>query len=207
MDTGFITINAPSSLRIDAGPGAVCYVDPYLPKEAPHDADLILVTHSHHDHFSPDDIKRVAKANTRFVAPRGMELELSEALFVSPGETCCPLPSISVEAVPAYNVGKKFHPRANGWVGYIITTHDGTTVYVAGDTDDLPENRALACDIALVPVGGTYTMTAEEAAVFVNALQPKVAIPEHYGSGVGSKGDGKRFAKLVDPGIKVVFKL
>ena len=207
MHTDFITINAHSSIRIDAGPGAVCYVDPYLLEDAPHDADLVLVTHSHHDHYSPEDIARVACERTRFVAPRGMERELPDALFVSPGETVCPLPSLSIEAGPAYNKLKPFHPRKNGWVGYVITTHDGVVVYVAGDTDDILENRSIACDIALVPVGGTYTMTASEAAKFVNELQPKVAIPEHYGSVVGSEDDGAAFAARVDPSIEVVFKL
>ena len=108
MHTDFITINAHSSIRIDAGPGAVCYVDPYLLEDAPHDADLVLVTHSHHDHYSPEDIARVACERTRFVAPRGMERELPDALFVSPGETVCPLPSLSIEAVPAYNKLKPF---------------------------------------------------------------------------------------------------
>ena len=207
MDTSFITINKHSSIRIDAGPGAVIYVDPYLFDTAPHDADFILITHSHHDHYSPEDIAKVAKEGTRFVAPRGMERELPYATFVSPGDALCLLDNITVGAVPAYNTFKPFHPRKNGWVGYLVQCAGGTVVYVAGDTDDLRENRALGVDIALVPVGGTYTMDAAEAAEFVNALKPKVAIPEHYGSAVGKKGDGEAFAKLVDPSIEVVFKL
>ena len=207
MDTSFISINAHSSIRIDAGPGAVVYVDPYLLVESPRDADLILITHSHHDHFSPRDIDCVIKESTRFVAPASMETVLPQATLVSPGDSCEPLSGLHVEAVPAYNHVMPFHPKANGWVGYVVTTLSGTRVYVAGDTDDLPENRSISCDIALVPVGGTYTMNARKAAEFVNALRPPMAIPEHYGSAVGKPGDGPAFKKLVDPDIEVVLKL
>ena len=207
MDTGFITINTHSSIRIDAGPGAVVYVDPFKLTGEPHDADLVLVTHSHYDHFSPEDIARVVNETTRFVAPASMAAELSHAELVKPGDKCEPLEGLRVEAVPAYNPHKKFHPKANGWVGYVVTTLDGTRVYIAGDTDDLPENRKIACDIALVPAGGTYTMDAREAAAFVNALKPKVAIPEHYGTVTGSPEDGKVFASLVNKDIEVVLKL
>ena len=207
MDTSFITINAHSSIRIDAGSGAIVYVDPFRLEEEPHDADLVLVTHAHFDHYSPEDIARVAKANTRLVAPTSMADKLPEAMLVAPGDACEPLPGVRVEAVPAYNRAKPFHPKANGWVGYVVTILSGTRVYVAGDTDDLPENRRIACDVALVPVGGTYTMDARKAATFVNALRPAVAIPEHYGSVAGSPDDGKAFAKLVDKDIEVVLKL
>ena len=207
MDTSFITINAHSSIRIDAGEGAVVYVDPFRLTDEPHDADLVLVTHSHYDHFSPEDIARIEKDSTVFVAPASMADELPGALLVSPGEACEPIPGLRVEAVPAYNLNKQFHPKANQWVGYVVTTLGGTRVYVAGDTDDLDENRSIACDVALVPVGGTYTMDAPEAAAFVNAMRPAVAIPEHYGSVTGTPEDGETFKGLVDPGIEVVIKL
>lgn len=214
MDASFITINTHSSIRIDAGPGALCYLDPFRLETAPHDADAVLVTHAHFDHFSPEDLARVIREDTVFVAPAGMEgnfigagINLSSVTFISPNSTCEPLPGLHVETVPAYNLDKPFHPEDEGWLGYIITCADGTRVYVAGDTDDLPENRSLACDIALVPAGGTYTMDAAEAAAFVNALSPAVAIPEHYGTVAGSPDDGKRFAELVDPAIEVILKL
>lgn len=213
MDTSFITINTHSSIRLESEQGTVIYVDPYGFETEPHDADLILVTHTHFDHFSPEDIARVRTPHTVFVLPATAMGEFIKAGFVSedaaflaPNEHAMPLPGVEVETVPAYNASKRFHPQENGWLGYVVSI-DGTRVYVAGDTDDLPENREIACDVALVPAGGTYTMDAREAAAFVNALRPTVAIPEHYGTVAGSADDGKTFASLVDEGIEVVLKL
>ena len=213
MDTSFITINTHSSIRLESKQGTVVYVDPYSFETEPNDADLILVTHSHFDHFSPEDIARARKSQTAFVLPATCMGEFIKAgfadenvVFLAPHEHAMPVPGIEVEAVPAYNVGKHFHPKDNAWLGYVVDV-DGTRVYIAGDTDDLPENREIECDIALVPAGGTYTMDARQAAAFVNALKPTIAIPEHYGTVAGSADDGKTFAKLVDPGIEVVLKL
>ncbi len=213
MDTSFITINTHSSIRLEAERGAVIYVDPYGFKTEPHDADLILVTHTHFDHLSPADIAKVGTDHTVYVLPASAKSDFvsagfaqKDAAFLVPGEHATPLPGIEIQAVPAYNVSKAFHPKKNAWVGYVVQMGD-MRVYVAGDTDDLPENRSIDCDVALVPVGGTYTMNAREAAAFVNALRPAVAIPEHYGTVAGSPSDGKTFASLVDPSIEVVFKL
>ena len=213
MDTSFITINTHSSIRLESKRGTVIYVDPYGFTTEPHDADLILVTHTHFDHFSPEDIAKVRKPQTAFVMPATAMGEFIKAgftsedvAFLAPYEQAMPLPGIEVETVPAYNANKRFHPKDNGWLGYVVDV-DGARVYVAGDTDDLPENREIDCDIALVPAGGTYTMDAREAAAFINALKPAVAIPEHYGTVAGSADDGKTFAKLVDQGIEVVLKL
>ncbi len=213
MDTSFISINTHSSIRLESLQGKVIYVDPYGFETEPHDADLILVTHTHFDHLSPEDIAKVGKPDTSFVLPSGCERAFADAgladksaTFLAPYQKAMPLPGIEVEAVPAYNVSKGFHPKSEGWLGFVVCM-DGKRVYVAGDTDDLRENREISCDIALVPVGGTYTMDAREAAAFVNALRPAVAIPEHYGTVAGGTGDGEAFAKLVDPGIQVVLKL
>lgn len=212
MDTSFITINTHSSIRLETKEGKVIYVDPYDFKMEPHDADLILVTHTHFDHFSPEDIARVRTPHTAFVMPATGKGEFikagftdEDAEFLAPYEHAMPA-GIKIETVPAYNTNKRFHPKENGWLGYVVDV-DGVRVYVAGDTDDLPENHEIDCDIALVPAGGTYTVDACEAAAFVNALKPAVAIPEHYGTVAGSPDDGKTFAKLVDPGIEVVLKL
>ena len=113
---------------------------------------------------------------------------------------------IYIDAVPAYNKLKPFHPRRNGWLGYVLHV-DGARIYVAGDTDALSENTKIQCDIAMVPIGGTYTMNAKEAASFVNELRPPVVIPTHYGSIVGKPSDVDEFAKRVDPQIEVVKKL
>ena len=205
-----ISINAHSSIRIEGD--AVVYIDPFKIAGAPHDADLILFTHSHFDHFSPEDAALLSRPGTLYAAPRSMEGDLRKAGFpqerttlLRPGEsvTLCGIP---VEAVPAYNTNKPMHPRKNGWLGYILTVA-GQRIYVAGDTDRIPEEKSIRCDVALVPAGGTYTMTAAEAAAFVNAIRPAVAVPTHYGSIVGTPEDGQAFARLVDPAIQVVIKI
>ena len=113
---------------------------------------------------------------------------------------------MEVVTVPAYNIDKDFHPEENGWVGYVFHLGD-FRVYVAGDTDDTDEARDVAADVAIIPVGGTYTMTPEEAADLINEMAPEVAIPYHYGTVAGSADDGEKFAKLVEEGTQVVFKL
>lgn len=202
-----------SSIRIEAEAGTVVYVDPYDLVDETHDADIVCITHAHYDRFSPEDIARVAKPGTRLVVPASMAGEASRAGIddvrtLQAGETI-ELDGIRISAVPAYNVMPErlgFHPRGNGWVGYVLTV-DGARLYVAGDTDRNPDNMQVPCDVALVPVGGTYTMDASQAAEFVNALQPRVAIPTHYGSVAGEPQDGEAFAAQVAPDIEVVLKM
>ncbi|MBQ9717237.1 MAG: MBL fold metallo-hydrolase [Clostridia bacterium] len=205
-----ITINAHSSIRI-AADRILCF-DPFRLESAPHDADVIFITHAHFDHFSPEDIEKAAKSGTKFVIPAGMAEEIRKAgimdedvLPLVPGQTAeiCGIP---VEAVPSYNIGKPMHPKANGWLGYIVTVN-GERIYVAGDTDATPEGAAVNCSIAMIPIGGTYTMNAEEAAALVNAMQPKVVIPTHYGSLVGDRKDAETFAASVDDSIEICLKL
>ncbi len=183
------------------------YVDPYGLKEDSHDADLILVTHDHYDHLSPEDIARVRKESTVLVLPASSKGQIGTAGFSSvqawtltPGESCR-VGGVEVTAVAAYNKGKPFHPKANGWLGYVVEL-DGVRYYIAGDTDDIPEARAVRCDVALVPVGGTYTMDAQAAAELVNAIAPKAAVPTHYGSVVGGEEDAERFCALLDDSIE-----
>lgn len=202
-----------SSIRIVGSNGTVVHVDPYDMREDPRDAGVLLVTHAHYDHLSPADAARVICDRTELVVPEGMldEARVLGCAATHPmraGESAEVL-GVSVEAVPAYNVRSDrlgFHPRENGWLGYVITI-DGVRVYVAGDTDQNPHNETVSCDVALVPIGGTYTMDPVEAAAFVNALAPAVAIPTHYGSIVGTMGDFEAFAALVDPATRVVRKL
>lgn len=206
-----ITVNIHSSVCIRSE--KTLYIDPFRLSAAPHDADLILVTHSHYDHFSPEDIAKVTKEDTLFVFPVSMEKDVlaagfdsSRVTFLAPGQSAVLL-GVPVEAIPSYNTNKPMHPKANGWLGYLLTL-EGKRIYICGDTDDIPEGRSVSCDIVMVPVGGTYTMNAPEAAAFVNALRPALAaIPFHYGSLTGTPADGETFKAHVDPAIPVCFKL
>ena len=201
-----ITVNEQSSIRIESG--KVLYFDPFRLRTAPHDADVIFITHSHFDHYSPEDIAKAAKPGTLFVAPASMAKELralGSVTLMQPGESSA-VCGIEVEAVAAYNRLKPFHPKRSGWLGYVVTL-DGRRIYVCGDTDDTPEAEAVKCDIVCVPIGGTYTMDAAKAAAFVNALSPKIAIPIHYGTVVGKPSDADTFAGGVDAGISVVRKI
>ena len=205
-----ITVNIHSSIRIQDG-DRVIYIDPFRISGTPSDADYILITHDHYDHFSPEDIRKVANRDTILVVP-GMMGKTSEVAgvvgdirMVKP-EEIGDIGGLAYETVPAYNTGKAFHQKSAGWVGYILTVND-TRIYVAGDTDRTPENERVNCDIAMIPIGGTFTMDAREAAELVNRIKPQVAIPIHYGSIAGSKNDEDVFRKLVDPDIKVDIKL
>ena len=200
-----ITINIHSSIRI-AGAEKVIRFDPFKIGDAPHDADIIFITHAHYDHFSPVDIRRVSKPDTVFVAPKSMEKQLAKeglthTVLLRPGETAT-VQGLPVEAVAAYNSFKPFHPKAAGCLGYVVTV-DGQRIYAAGDTDAVREVQAVRCDVALVPIGGTFTMNAKEAAAVVNTIRPKLAIPIHYGAIAGKPEDGERFRQLVDDGITV----
>ena len=154
----------------------------------------------------------MVKEDTVFVVPEKLEKAVKELLpakgsiiTVKPGMKV-DLETFSVETVASYNNYKPFHPKKAGWVGYIIVFED-TRIYVAGDTDANADNEKVSCDIALVPIGGTYTMNAKEAAKFINEIKPKVAIPTHYGSIVGSFKDANSFAENVSPDIKVEIKI
>ncbi|MBF0521060.1 MAG: MBL fold metallo-hydrolase [Nitrospirae bacterium] len=179
------------------------YTDPYNIKK-PDKADLIFITHTHFDHFSPDDIRKISGQNTAFVVPHDCAFKLTGNVKVAmPGDKFT-VSGIEVEAVPAYNTNKNFHPKANNWLGYIFKVN-GIRIYLAGDTDHIPEMRALSnIDIAFLPVSGTYVMTADEAAAAALDIKPKIAaIPMHYATIVGTKEDAKRFAELLEGKIKV----
>lgn len=194
-----------SSIRMDKE--KIIYVDPFHIKENYKDADIILITHSHYDHFSEKDIEKVRKADTKIYltedyVENARQLGFSEnkIIGVKPNQTYYE-GNMEINTVPAYNVNKQFHPKENNWVGYILKI-DGISYYIAGDTDITEENKKIKCDVAFVPVGGTYTMTAKEAAELVNIIKPKVAIPIHYGDIVGTKEDATTFVNSLENGIE-----
>ena len=177
------------------------YIDPWGIGDAAQPADLILITHAHEDHFQPDEIDRLRREGTKLVAPHDVANMLTgDVTPVRPGETH-EIAGVSFTTVPAYNTREEaleFHPRANGWVGYVLQ-FGGATYYHAGDTNHAPELDEIRTDVAFLPVGGYYTMDVLEAAGLAKAMAPALAVPMHYGFVVGSRGDGERFREEAAP--------
>ena len=200
-----ITVLCHSSIKFNKE--KVIYIDPFRIEKNYTDADIIFITHSHYDHYSKEDIDKIRKENTVIIAPEDLKIKLLEdgfvkdnIIIVKPNQQYV-VQGIRFETVPAYNINKKFHPKENNWVGYIIEL-EGVRYYIAGDTDITEENKNVKCDVAFVPIGGTYTMDYKEAAELVNKLKPKVTIPIHYAEIVGTKQDAIEFSKLIDPEIE-----
>lgn len=184
-----------SGIRIQSE--TVLYIDPFQIAGGPQ-ADLILITHVHHDHFSPEDIRKIRGGKTVIVTTPDVAEQLAgEVRSVRPGDRLTVGP-VAIEAVPAYNLDKfrepgvPFHPREAGYVGYVFTL-DGVRYYHAGDTDAVPEMREVRCDVALLPVSGTYVMTHDEACGACDMVTAAVAVPMHYGDIVGDAGDAEAF--------------
>lgn len=194
-----------SSIRINKE--KTIYIDPFKIEKNYNDADIVFITHDHYDHYSEEDIDKVINENTIIIIPEELLTKLlrkginkNAIITVEPNEKYM-VQGIKFETIPAYNTNKTFHPKENGWVGYSITLDD-IRYYIAGDTDITEENRKVKCDVAFVPVGGTYTTDFKEAAQLINEIQPKIAVPIHYGSVVGTKQDAEDFKRLLHPEIK-----
>jgi len=183
----------------------VIYTDPFKVTKAD-EADIVLISHEHFDHLSLEDLQKVTSTRTTLVASESCKGELKkvkakEMKFLEPGGKLT-VGKVEIEAVPAYNVnkfrapGQVFHPKADKKLGFVFVM-DGTRVYFAGDTDVIPEMQSIKCDIALLPVSGTYVMTVEEAVEAAEAIKPKIAVPMHYAAIVGSDADAQRFKSLV----------
>jgi L-ascorbate metabolism protein UlaG (beta-lactamase superfamily) len=183
-----------ASFKITSG-SDVIYIDPWKLKDTPHDATIVLVSHSHYDHYSADDIAKVSGMTTKFIAAEDVVQKQGKGQALKPGQLI-DVNGIKITGVPAYNPAKQFHPRANNWVGFVVEIA-GKRIYYSGDTDATDEMKALKnIDLALLPVGGKYTMNADEAADATKQFKPKQAIPYHWGDIIGSQSDADNFKKL-----------
>jgi len=184
------------------GRGLTVHIDPWGTPEDETPADLLLITHAHFDHFQPEEIARLSKESTVIVAPHDIAAQLTsgDVRAIKPGGSL-EAAGLEVHAVPAYNARPErleMHPRDNNWVGYVLEL-GGSMTYLAGDTDHIPEMADIKTDVAFVPVGGTYTMDAVEAAGAIKDIAPKLAVPYHFGFVVGSRSAGDEFLKAIAP--------
>lgn len=191
------------------GAGKIIYLDPFQLPRAAEPADIILITHEHHDHCSPADIEKIRTPQTVVIASASAAEQLTGNVRAMQPDEQTEIEGVNVKAVRAYNVNKfrevgvPFHPRDEAKLGFIVTV-EGQRIYHAGDTDCIPEMAGYSTDVALLPVSGTYVMTAEEAVEAVRLIKPKIAIPMHYGAIVGSAEDAESFRQLVGDLCQVV---
>jgi L-ascorbate metabolism protein UlaG (beta-lactamase superfamily) len=185
----------------------VIYLDPWQLKGGAK-ADIILITHDHYDHDSPEDVSQIQKEDTVVVTTSQAAAKLKGQIkIVKPGEQLT-VKSVFIETVPAYNVNKfrslgvPFHSHEAGHVGFIVTV-GGMRIYHAGDSDLTPEMKSVRADVALLPVSGIYVMTAEEAIQAAKEIRPTVAVPMHVGRGIGNLSDAERFKKGLEGVVRV----
>lgn len=181
----------------------VIYIDPWKIANAAHDATIVLVSHSHSDHYSAEDIGKVSGPGTKLIAVADVIAKQGAGESIMPGLTI-EAGGIMVHCVPSYNPNKQFHPKKNNWAGFIIQI-GSKRIYYSGDTDIIEEMKTLGkIDLAMLPVGGTYTMNGEEAAKAAGIIKPKMAIPYHWGDVVGGKSDAEQFAKDADCDVNIL---
>lgn len=185
----------------------VIYIDPWKIQDE-EKADIILISHSHYDHFSLEDIKKIATRETEILMTPDCQSKLRDVpgrvTLIYPGKKYN-VKNILIETTPSYNINKKFHPKENDWVGFIINS-SGKRIFYTGDTDNISEIKNIKADIALIPISGTYVMDYKEAADLVNTMKPKIAIPYHYGDIVGTEQDALKFKKLAKIPVEILTK-
>ena len=200
-----IKVFCQSAIRIENE--RVIYFDPFKLNNVEKDADYIFITHSHFDHYSKEDILKMKQDNTKIIIPKDLMEEvatyfkLEDIIEVEPNRDY-EIDGIEFYTVPAYNIHKSFHKKENGWVGYVIDIAN-TIFYIAGDTDNIEEIRNIKCDVAFVPIGGTYTMNEKEAVDLIRSIRPKKAIPIHYQTIVGTKEDAIIFQEELEKIVPV----
>ena len=198
-----IKINAQSSIRL-TDQETVIYLDPYLIEEEVNDADYIFITHDHYDHLSIEDINKVIKESTIIIISESCSKSLEEfnnqIVKVKPNNKYL-VGNLNFQTVASYNTNKLYHPEKNEWVGYLIDFNN-KKYFITGDTDINKENKQIKCDVLLLPVGGVYTMDYKEASTLTNLIKPKLAIPTHYQTVVGTKIDAINYTNLLDKDIE-----
>lgn len=180
----------------------IIYFDPYLlNNKYQSDADYIFITHNHYDHFSKEDILSIKKDSTKIIIPFDLMDNVYElgfikdnVLVVEPNNNYG-IDDINFYTVPAYNINKNFHKKEYNWVGYVLKLKD--VIYFAGDTDNIVDIQNIKCDIACVPIGGTYTMDVFEAVELIKSIKPSIVIPIHYKTIVGTVEDAYKFKELL----------
>lgn len=200
-----IEVNAQSSIKIKGNEKTI-YIDPYLIEKEYNDADYIFITHDHYDHLSFDDIMKVLKKETIIIVPESCyskvsDFSLSNEIFQVKPNSKYSLLNLNFQTVAAYNTNKLYHTQSSSWVGYLLEI-ESEKYFIAGDTDITKENKLVKCDVLLVPVGGVYTMDYQEAATLTNLIKPKLAIPTHYQTVVGTRIDAINYTKLLDKDIQ-----
>jgi L-ascorbate metabolism protein UlaG (beta-lactamase superfamily) len=179
-----------ASFRIEGS--RTIYIDPWQLKDSPPQADVILITHEHYDHCSPEDVAKISGPNTIIVTEKDSQAKLSGDIRVmAPGDHIM-IHDIEIDAIPAYNIDKQFHPKSRDWIGFVFSM-DGTRFYHTGDTDCIPEMETIQTDVAFIPVSGTYVMDVDDALKAVEMIEPTLAIPMHWGKIVGSMEDAVNF--------------
>jgi L-ascorbate metabolism protein UlaG (beta-lactamase superfamily) len=177
----------------------ILYIDPWKVGNSLPKADIILVTHDHSDHYSEKDIISLSDSGTRVIAPMKTSVITD---IVSAGQSVM-MKEITIQAVPAYNINKAFHPKDKAWVGYVIDIK-GKRIYHPGDTDRIPEMKIIDVDLAFLPVGGKYTMDSQEASDAAHDMKTRYVVPIHYGDIVGSEKDAKRFSSLCSRNVRIL---